>query len=120
MAGARQVRRDAAVFRNGHPVEQHVLDANMVMKPFEMTQARRRTGDMQVQRWRTMSGQVDVVRIGERINPEKAGDTAATTDVGLHDVDGACVQHMAVIVGLIPVFPGCDLHAVRRAFADQP
>ncbi len=55
-----------AVLGHRRAVEQHVLDAHVVVEPFEMAQPRHGAGGVQVQRRRAMAGEVDVVRVAER------------------------------------------------------
>ena len=60
-----------------------------------MPQSRRRAGDVAVQRRRAMAGQIDVMRLAQSADLQKAGDAAAAGRVGLQHVDGARLQHAA-------------------------
>ena len=70
------------------PVEQHVLDADMVMKPFEMAQPRDRASDMQMQRRRTMPDR-SIWNASQGSDLQKCGHTAAASHIGLLHVDRA-------------------------------
>ena len=67
--GARQIRPDHAALRHRRAVEQHVLDADMVVEPFEMAEARHGAGRVQMRGRAAMAGEVDVMRIAQRRRP---------------------------------------------------
>ena len=99
----------------------------MVVKPFEMAQPRRGAGGVQVERRRAMARQVDVVRLAQRRDLQKAGDAAAARHVGLQHIDDGR-QQAAEIVEVVAVFAGGDVHArpararphQRQAVRDRP
>jgi hypothetical protein len=57
-----EIGSDNSMARDGRAVEQHVLNSDVVMKPFEMTQTRQRTSDMTMERRRTVARKIDVMR----------------------------------------------------------
>lgn len=61
MTRARKIGAEHAVLGNRSAIEQHVLDAHVIMKPFEMPQARCRAGGVNMQRGRAMTGEIDVI-----------------------------------------------------------
>jgi hypothetical protein len=50
VAWSRAIQIDRAIAWRWRTVKQHLLDTDVVVKPFEMTQPRRSAGDMQMQR----------------------------------------------------------------------
>ena len=65
MARARKVRSDRAIEGRGRAVEQHALDANVIVKPFEMAKAGNGARDMPVKRRHAMARKVGVMRLAE-------------------------------------------------------
>src|SRR6185312_5135121 len=116
----RRRNRDHPIFRIWRPLEQHVFDADVIVEPFEMAEARGGAGGMQVQRGSAMAGQIDVMRVGERGDSKEARDPAAACYVGLDNVYRAGFEHVPVIIDLIAVLAGGDIHAGRRALPQEP
>ena len=117
VSGPRGIGADSAVGGHRRAVEQHVLDPNMIVKPFEMPQPRRRTGHVQMQGRRAVPGQIDVKRLAQRRDLQEGGDAAAAGHIGLLHVDGLCLQHVADIVDGVGIFAGRDFHAGRSPLA---
>src|SRR5215472_18907415 len=85
-----------------------------------MAQARYRTSDMAVQCRRAMRRKINMMRFAQRADLEETGDTTAAGNIGLQHVDRIGLEEAARVVTYINVFPGGDLHLVRRALAHQP
>src|SRR6185312_13314209 len=60
VAGSRQIGLDHALARHRCAVKQHVLDADVIMKPFKVTQSRSGTCDVQMQGGSAMTGQINM------------------------------------------------------------
>src|SRR5579872_7416338 len=54
--GSRQVGRDRTVMWNRRTIEQHLLNPDMIVKPFKMPQSRRSAGGVQMQRGSAVAG----------------------------------------------------------------
>src|SRR3569832_525720 len=91
-SGTGEIRHDLSIARSWRAVEQHVLDAHMVMKPFQMTQARRSAGDMQMQRRRAVAGKIGMKGIAERGGLQESRVAAAARCIGLLHVDHTVLQ----------------------------
>ena len=70
----------------------------MVVEILQVAEQRHGAGGMAVQRWRAMTGQIDVVGLAERPGGQEAGDAAAAGGIGLLHVHRAGFQHPADIV----------------------
>src|SRR6185312_16826441 len=114
-----EIGTDASLLGHGRAVEQHRLDAHMVMEPFEMAQPGDGAAGMQMQGGRGMGGEVEAARGAQRADLEKAGETAAPCRVGLQHIDGLGIEHAAEIEAVIAILAGGDLHAVRRPRANE-
>ena len=71
IAGPREIRTDHAAFWRRRTLKQHVLDAHVVMKPFEMAQSRNGASDVQMQSRCAMTGQIDLERLAQCANLQK-------------------------------------------------
>ena len=110
---------NGAVMRDGGAVEQHLLDAHMIVEPLEVAQPRHSATDMTMHRRGAMGRQVDVMGFAQRSDLQETGDAAAACGVGLQNVDGVGLQHAARVVQGVSVFAGGDFDFARRAFAHQ-
>ena len=66
-----------------------------------------------------MGGEIDVMRLAEGADLEKARDAAAAGDVGLQHVHRFGLEQDPRIVEIVGIFAGGDGHAGRRAVAHQ-
>ncbi len=76
-----------------------------------------------MQRRRAMAGQIDVVRVAQRRDPQEAGDAAATRASACSTSTAPASSIRAEIVGRVAIFAGRDLHrrpARARARAAGP
>ena len=88
MSGARGVRRHSAAGRRECAIEEHGLDAVVVVEVFEVAEVGDRGGNMGVEVGGAVRGELSVVGIGEGGDLPPHGVTAASGDVGLKAVDG--------------------------------
>ena len=70
-ARPRQVRPDDSIAWRRRAIEQHVFDADMVMKPLQVAKPRRGTGGVQMDGGSAMTGQIDMVRLAQRGHLQK-------------------------------------------------
>ena len=95
MARAGAVGLELAAPGLEHPIEEHRLHPDVVVKPFQVPDVRDRRADMCRGLRRAVGGDVEPVLRGERRDLEEARDAAAARDVGLQAVDGACRDQIA-------------------------
>ena len=50
---------------------------------------------------------------------KKAGHAATSGGVRLEDIDCASGQHLAEVMGIVPIFAGGDIHAGRPAISQK-
>src|SRR5437763_14738886 len=86
-AGSREVGGQRSVAGIEEPIEQHALEADVIVKPLEVREARRGARDVRMEGRRTMGRQWNLKGVGERGRALKAGDPAAARDVGLQHID---------------------------------
>src|SRR5947209_7446073 len=75
---------------------------------------------MEMQRRRTMSGKIDVMRLAKCGDLQETRDAAAARGVRLLDVDRAGGEHPQEVIGIVAILAGSDLHGWRRAVTQQP
>ena len=90
------------------------------MKPLEIAQSRDRAGDMQMQRRRAMSGQIDVKSLADGGDLQECGHAAAPRHIGLLHVHRASFEHLADIRDRVGVFARRDIHFNRGLLANRP
>ena len=106
MPGALPVGDERAVLGLEYAVEQHALDAHVVVEVLEVNELRERGGRVEVDRWPAVKRQRHPVRAAQPVDPQQLGDPSAPGDVGLHHVDRARVEvpaervHMYGVVGV--------------------
>ena len=120
VAGPRRIGPYFAIGWHRRAVEQHVFDPDVIVKPFQMPQTRRRTGHVQMQRRRAMRGKVDVERLAEGRDLQKGGDAAAAGHIRLLHIDCLRLQHLANIIHGVGIFAGRDFHAGRGPLPRRP
>src|SRR5579872_3796610 len=89
----REIGAQAAVERSQGAVEQHLLDAHVIMKVFDVADRPRGATWMNVQRWPAMSREWQRTRLTKRGHLKKARDASAASGVGLQDIDRSGRQH---------------------------
>src|SRR5450759_4729195 len=112
MAGRGGVGPDGPAGRVEGAVEEHRLDPDVVVEPFQVPQVRGGGSDMGVQVRAAVPGNVQAVGGRDCRDPHPFGDAAAAGDVGLQAVDRAGRAHPAEVVQVVAVFAGgyvgCD------------
>src|SRR4051812_38916669 len=96
-----------------------MLDARVVVEILEMAERTKRAACMGVQVWSAVSRQRKLKGLTERGHGEDAGDSPASRDVGLHDVDAICVEHAPEVVEHVAIFAGADLHSGGSPIAQK-
>ncbi len=91
----------------------------MVEEILDVPRWRDRATNRDVQGRRRVRRQVNVVRFAERGDAKELRESRATRGVGLHDIDGSGFDHPSKVNEVISVFAGRDVHARRRAIAQQ-
>lgn len=88
-AGAREIGMEQAIGRQDSAIEEHTLDAHVVMKVFNRPKIGYGATGVQVQGWRAVGRKRHAPRLDQRSRPQKAGDSAAARAIGLLHIDGA-------------------------------
>ncbi len=88
-----------------HSVKKHVLDSNMVVKVFDVSQARECAAGMQMNRRRCMCRHRQVCRVTQRADSEKFADASATRRVRLLNVHRTGVNHALEVRQSYPYSP---------------
>ena len=109
----RKIGGNLTVMRLGGSVEQHVLDAHMVVEPFEVTQPRRGAGGMKMQGRGAMSRQIDVLRLAQCRDLRKARNAAATRHIGLQHIDRREREQPTEVVEIVAVLSGGDIELIN-------
>src|SRR5689334_20429885 len=112
-----EIGRDGACSGHGRAIEQHSLDAYVIVKVFEMTNARRRASDSDVQCGCavTRKGKLKCIRDSGRA--QKACDTRAASGIRLQYVDRTGTTQAHEIAHVVAVLTGADRHAGRTTIA---
>src|SRR5579872_2195731 len=119
MPGPAQVRPDHAVCGDRSPIKQHLLDADMVMEPLEMAQARNCAGNMAMKRRRAVARQVDMAALAKPPDGEKSGNASTTGDIGLQDVHCIACQEVLGAIERVDVLTGGHVDSSGKPLADQ-
>ena len=120
VAGAVEVGPQCPAVGLGHAVEQHRLDARVVVEVLEVLELRGGAQRVNVERRRGVSGQAQRARTAERTHAHQLGDPSAAGHVGLEHVHGARLEHPLEVREVVAVLARGDRHAGRRAVANQP
>src|SRR5687767_10338407 len=89
MPGTAEIGTHRAAHGRRETVEEHRLDAGMIVEVFEMDEALHRAARVQMHRGRTVRRQRNAERIAQSGRLHEPGDAAAAGRIGLQDVDGA-------------------------------
>ena len=100
-------------------IEEHGLDADVVMEVLDVTQRARGTAEMHVDSGAAMRGKREGMRVGDGGRIHETGNTAAAGGIGLDDIDGFGVDHFAQVHGDQPYSPAAMSIAGRSAVAEQ-
>ncbi|HEY7196374.1 MAG TPA: hypothetical protein VH306_04270 [Gaiellaceae bacterium] len=119
MAGPRAVGAKLAALERGQAVEEHLLDADVVVEVLEMAPVRGSREGVSGDRGRTVRGDVEAPVGRGACGSERAGDPARARHVDLKAVDGARLQEPEEVAKDVAVLAGRDLEPVRRALADD-
>src|SRR3954471_16850293 len=93
----RAVGRQLASDRNGRSVEEHLLYPNVVVEIFKMTNLLAGTSERGVQGRRCMCLKRQAVRHTKLRRLQKSRHAAATSRVGLQDIDRSRIDHAAKV-----------------------
>ncbi len=118
-AGPRSVRPQRAIHGAKHAVEELLLDAHVVVEIFQVAHPRHGAAHMGMDAGRSVRRERQAEGVREHAGPEEPGDAAASRGVGLKHVDAARLEHPPEVLEVVAVLPGGDLHAGRRAVAEQ-
>ena len=100
------------------PVEEHRLDAVVIVEVLQVAQVGHRSGHVGVQVGGAVTRNLEVVGLGHRRRPQPDGVAAAAGDVDLQAVDRAGAHHLGEVIKAVAVLPGG--HIGTTAITDLP
>src|SRR5436305_4516929 len=119
MAGTLAIGGGITVAQIRCAIEQHLFNADMIVKPFHVAQMRACGCDRQMNRRRTMAGYRYAETIGNRGCGEKSRITAAPRRIDLQHINSAGFQHAAEVETFITIFARGDIYRRRSTIAQQ-
>jgi len=116
----RAAGHDGPVLWIERAVEQHGLDADVVVEPLQMTGVGHGRGDVGVQMWGAVTRDVQPEPLGDGRRAQPHGDAAAAGHVGLKAVDGSGGRHPSEVRQVVAVLTGRDVRGDGIAHLVQP
>src|SRR5215472_1154374 len=117
---ARSIGLQLSVNRLNKPVEEHPLNARMIVEVFDVAKARYRAACVHMKR-RGAMGRDRASEAGRyRGALEESGESLAAGCVQLQNVDGFGVEHAPEVQGVVAVFAGGNFDGAGNSIANSP
>src|SRR5690348_12597641 len=106
----REIRTQLAMLWRERTVEEHVLDADVIVEVLDVAQPLERARRLRVQQGGAVRRERNAPRLAQGIHDEKPRDAAAARGVGLQYVDGMGIERRLEIRRRVAVLADRDLH----------
>lgn len=116
-AWAREIGLERPVDRIARTLEEHALDADVIVEVLHVAQGLTCQRSVQRYMWRTMDRERDHRGLAQAVGGQEPAKSAASRGVRLQAIHGVGIEHLPKIIPRVTVLSGSYFHARRRAFA---